>query len=78
MNSELKQLVTTQLHSINSMIDIDDLDPATSLLSQGADSLDLIALFLALSKETGKEFPAEKLSGLVTLERIVEHLQVTI
>jgi acyl carrier protein len=73
-NLDLMEVVLDRIHSINSRIDARSLDPARSLLEQGMDSLDLISLFTALARDTGKEFPPEKLPELLTVEKLVAFL----
>lgn len=71
---ELRRLALEQIAGINSRIDTPSLDPEMSLLQQGCDSLDIISLFAALSSATGRTFPAERLSQMLTISSIVGFL----
>jgi acyl carrier protein len=71
---KFRRLALEQIKGINSRIDTASLDPEKSLVQQGCDSLDLISLFTALSTATGRTFPAERLSQMLTISSIVGFL----
>lgn len=70
MLEKMKLIIADQLNCEESEIN-EDTNFKDDL---GADSLDLFELVMALEEEYGMEFPAEDMTGIVTVGDVLEYL----
>ncbi len=58
----------------NTMIDIKKLTSDTNLRDIGADSLDMMNIFLAIQEEFGVDIPEEQIEKLLTIDAICSYI----